>query len=292
MCKYFFLKEKPLIMEYKKSEPVKLRDVGMDEKWLQDRIYEDPSILGLGDLAIYRRERIQFTGGRIDFILADPEDESIRYETEVMLGTLNESHIIRTIEYWDVERRRYPTLDHRAVIVAEDITNRFFNVISLMNKAIPIIAIQLNAFKVGEHLVLNFVKVLDLVETGEEEEPETTQSTRKDWDKYANPQSMAMTDSIIEIIRTVAQPKAHISIGTSGKNFIWCYPRKAARLVIRLRVDEERDNLVEKFVEQGVECKKGVSPSIARFNLIVKDLEQSKELLTEAIRIAESHSRE
>jgi hypothetical protein len=283
-------------MEYKKSEPVKLREVGKDEKWLQDKIEGDPSILGLGELSIYRREKIQPSGGRVDFILSDPEDETIRYEAEIMLGTLNESHIIRTIEYWDVERRRYPSLDHRAVIVAEDITNRFFNVISLMNKAIPIIAIQLNAFKVEGYLVLNFVKVLDLVETGEEEEPETQEPfTRKDWEDYANPQSMEMMDSIVEMIRTIAPPKVnynkqHISIGTSGKNFIWCYPRKAARLVIRLRVDEDRDNLVERFVEQGVESKKGVSPSIARFNLIMKDLEQSKELMTEAMRIAEGHS--
>ncbi len=38
-----------------------------------------------------------------------------------MLGAVDESHIIRTIEYWDVERQRYPTLQHRAVIVAEEI---------------------------------------------------------------------------------------------------------------------------------------------------------------------------
>jgi hypothetical protein len=165
-----------------------------------------------------------------------------------------------------------------------------------MNKAIPIIAIQLNAFKVENHLALNFVKVLDLVDTGEEDESDSQEVvTRKDWEDYANPQSMAMADSIVEIIRTIAQPKinynkAHISIGTSGRNFVWCYPRKAARLVIRLRVDEDRDNLVEKLVEQGIECKKGVSPFIARLNLITKDLEQNKELIVQAIQLAESHS--
>ena len=283
-------------MEYKKAEPVKLRDVGKDEKWLQDRIDEDPSILGLGELAIYRREKKQPTGGRIDFVLSDPEDESLRYEVEIMLGTLNESHIIRTIEYWDVERRRYPSLEHRAVIVAEDITNRFFNVISLMNKAIPIIAIQLNGFKVGENLVLNFVKVLDLVDTSEdEEEQEIQEVTRAYWDKRSHPQAMEMADTIIDMIKPIAQSKvnynkSHISIGTVGRHFIWCYPRKAARLVIRLRVDDDRDSLVEKMIEQGVECKKGVSPNIARFNLIMKDFEQSKDLLAEAIKIAENHS--
>lgn len=166
----------------------------------------------------------------------------------------------------------------------------------MMNKAIPIIAIQLNAFKVGEHLVLNFVKVLDLVDTSEdEEEQETQEVTRAYWDKRSHSQAMEMTDAIIEMINPIAQlkinyNKSHISIGTTGRNFMWCYPRKAARLVIRLRVDDDRDSLVEKMIEQGVECKKGVNPNIARFNLIMKDFEQSKEFLAGAIKIAENHS--
>ena len=47
------------------------------------------------------------------------------------LGKTDESHIIRTIEYWDIERKRYPQYDHTAVIVAEEITSRFLNVIGL-----------------------------------------------------------------------------------------------------------------------------------------------------------------
>ena len=283
-------------MEYKKAEPTKLRDAGKDEKWLQDRINEDTSILGLGDLVVIQRERTQAMGGRLDFLMFDPED-STRYEIEIMLGTLNESHIIRTIEYWDIERRRYPTLDHRAVIVAEDITNRFFNIIGLMNKAIPIIAIQLNAFKFEDQLFMNFVKVLDLAETGEEDEPDIPDdiTDRKYWDARSNPQSIAVMDSIAEIVRPIALPKltynkGHIAIGTSGRNFMWRYPRKAAHLLIRLRVDDDRDKLIEKFEEQGIESRKGVRPYIARINLTMKELEQNKELLVEAIRIAESYS--
>src|SRR3989338_1282973 len=173
-------------MEYKKSQPVKLRDIGMDEKWLQDKIAEDTSILGLGDLAIIQRERPQFTGGKIDFLMYDPED-SVRYEIEVMLGTLDESHIIRSIEYWDIERRLYPALEHRAVIIAEDITNRFFNIIGLLNRAVPIIAIQLNAFVVNDSLILNFVKVLDITETIEEEEPGNQEIVdRKYWESRSS----------------------------------------------------------------------------------------------------------
>jgi len=80
------------------------------ETWVQQRIAEDPSILGLGDLVLKDKERSQPRAGRLDLLLQDAES-SIRYEVEVMLGSTDESHIIRTIEYWDVERKRYPQYD-------------------------------------------------------------------------------------------------------------------------------------------------------------------------------------
>src|SRR5262245_21600112 len=101
--------------ELKKATPVRLRAFGLDERWLQQRIAEDTSLLGLGEVRLIQRERIQPSGGRIDFLLSDAETDT-RYEVEVMLGTLDESHIIRTLEYWDIERQRYPSLDHQAVI--------------------------------------------------------------------------------------------------------------------------------------------------------------------------------
>jgi hypothetical protein len=130
---------------YVKHTPIRLKDdPEFDEKWLADRIKEDPQILGLGDVEVRDAERIQPRGGRLDLLLSD-SDTDRRYEVEIMLGTVDESHIIRTTEYWDVERKRYPQYDHCAVLVAEEITSRFLNVISLFNSSIPLIAIQLNA---------------------------------------------------------------------------------------------------------------------------------------------------
>src|SRR5215469_6263359 len=149
--------------ELKKIPSIDLKSLGLAEKWLQDRIKEDPGILGLGELEIAGREHRQPVGGRIDFLMRDAEAETY-YEVEVMLGTLDESHIIRTIEYWDVERQRRPQFDHRAVIVAEQITSRFFNVLRLLNRAVPLIAIKLGAFPVGDNnIVLHPVRVLDVI---------------------------------------------------------------------------------------------------------------------------------
>ena len=182
-------------MELKKATPVRLRDLGLDERWLQDRIEEDPAILGIGDVNIVRREKTQTSGGRIDFLMYDPDRER-RYEVEVMLGALDASHIIRTIEYWDVERQRFPAYDHRAVIVAEEITSRFFNVIRLLNRAVPIIALQLNAFTVDAAVVLHFTKVLDVLqETKDDEEEGGEPVDRRDWERKAGPESLAVDPS-------------------------------------------------------------------------------------------------
>jgi hypothetical protein len=92
-----------------------------------------------------------------------------------MLGPTDESHITRTLEYWDIERRRHPGYDHCAVLISEDITTRFLNVIALFAGTISFIAIQLSAMQVGDQIGLHFVKVLDrLGLRTDDEEDETT----------------------------------------------------------------------------------------------------------------------
>lgn len=246
--------------EYTKIKPVKLRDVEKDERWLQERISEDPSILGLGDLVVLQKEKVQSSGGRIDFLMYEPEEQT-RYEVEVMLGTLDESHIIRTIEYWDIERRRYPNYEHRAVIVAEDITNRFFNVISILNRSVPIIALQLNAFVIENKLVLNFVKILDLAQEEDPNEEEVSEQTdRKYWDNRANKQSMKVMDTIVSELSNanskvrLTYNKSHIAIGTVGKNFAWFHPRKASRLHLKILTgSESQESTVAQLEQIGIE---------------------------------------
>lgn len=218
-------------LEYVKAEKIKLDDPH-NEKWLQDKIEEDPSLLGLGDVVIYERERRQPTGGRLDFLLHDPENQTM-YEVEIQLGATDEEHIIRTIEYWDVERRRFPSRDHKAVIVAEEITNRFFNVISLMNRSIPIIAIQLSVEKIDNKISLIFTKVLDIYEEPEDEEGlESETVDRSYWERRSNTKSTNFMDELISLSKeTYPKPritynKHHVALGTQRKNYAWFHPRK------------------------------------------------------------------
>lgn len=191
-------------LSYEKHETVSLKShPEYSEKWLQERISEDPSILGLGDVEVRDVERMQPKAGRLDMLLRDPETAK-RYEVEIMLGEVDESHIIRTIEYWDIERKRYPQFDHTAVIIAEKINARFLNVIGLFNSAVPIIAIQLNALKVGSSLLLNFTKVLDEIVLGtDDDDGEATATDRAYWEARGSKPSVKLVDDCLAILREV-----------------------------------------------------------------------------------------
>lgn len=94
-------------MEYAKSEKIDLKEhPEFDEQWLKKVIIEDTLILGLGKLDVLNSEKAQPRGGRLDLLLEDSgTDTKKRYEVELMLGKTDESHIIRTIEYWDYDRK-------------------------------------------------------------------------------------------------------------------------------------------------------------------------------------------
>lgn len=169
----------------------------VNEKMIQDYIFENPSCLGLGDLTALTKEKTQPAGGRLDLLMAD--DNNTRYEIEIQMGETDPSHIIRTIEYWDTERKRYQKYDHVAVIVAEEITGRFMNVIQLFNGNIPIVALQLAAYKMSDgELALVFTKVLDQISAADDDEEEYEATDRKYWEARSNKEQLKLVDSIFE----------------------------------------------------------------------------------------------
>jgi hypothetical protein len=153
-----------------------------------------------------RNKPLQYCGaipcaGRLDLLLQDP-DSNRRFEVELQLGKTDESHIIKTIEYWDIEWKRYPQYEHTAVIVAEDITSRFLNVISLFNGFIPLVAIQMNSAKVGDNISVVCSTVLDQMTLGLVDKEEVQEVTdRAYWEKRGIQQTLAMADRLLEIIK-------------------------------------------------------------------------------------------
>lgn len=173
---------------------------------------------------------------------------------EIQLGKTDEAHIIRTIEYWDIERKRFPQYEHTAVIVAEDITSRFLNVISLFNGFIPLIAIQMKAFKVGDQVSLIFTTVLGEMQLGPEDD-ETEVTDRKYWEKHGSKATLDMTDKLLEIIKTwdadlsLKYNKFYIGLAKEGQpsNFVIFRPKKDwLRLEARLEPDKRIQSSLQK----------------------------------------------
>jgi predicted transport protein len=248
-------KPKNIVARYVKHQKLLLKThPKFSEKWVQERIAEDPSILGLGELILKDQERNQPGAGRLDLLLQDPYS-NLRYEVEIQLGKTDECHIFRAIEYWDLERKRYPQYDHVAVLIAEDITSRFLNIISLLNGFIPLVAIQLNAIEVGNQIALIFTVVLDQrLGFAPEEEEEQEDTDRSYWEKRSSKATVCMADEILLTLKTLDKElelkynKFYIGVSKDEKpfNFVIFRPRKTSlRVELKLKKADEIEIMLE-----------------------------------------------
>jgi hypothetical protein len=243
-------------VQYVKHRRLKMKQhPDLTEKWVQAQIASDPGLLGLGEVDVKDVERVQPRGGRLDMLLYDPLANT-RYEVELQLGATDESHIIRAIEYWDIERRRWPQYEHVAVIVAEEITARFFNVISLFNGFIPVIAIQVSAIEIGDAVTLVFTTVLDRMTLGTEEDEEQDEpADRGYWLARASAETLGITEELLKIIQTIdpgiglKYNKHYIGLARAGVtgNYVSSRPRRKPPVLVDFKIprSDETDQRLE-----------------------------------------------
>ena len=260
------------------------------EDMIQEFIFNDPTVLGLGDVTPIQREKIQPAGGRLDMLLAS-DDKGTRYEVEIQLGATDPSHIIRTIEYWDTEKRRYPQYDHCAVIVAEEITGRFMNVIQLFNGAIPLIAIQVSAYKNGDDISLSFTKIIDRVSLANEDEEDYEPTDRSYWERRSTTSIMKNVDKIFSELGELTQGyelkynKFYIGMSKDGivKNFIEFKPKKSfLYLIVK---GEENPEMLEKIEAAGLDVS--YIPRWKEYDIKINKIEEfikNKELMLEVVK--------
>ena len=259
----------------------------LNERWLQDIIAEDPSIIGIGDVILKDKERIHQGAGRLDLLLQDA-DGIERYEVEIQLGATDESHIIRTIEYWDIERKRYPQYNHTAIIIAEDITSRFLNVISLFNGSIPLMAIQVCAIETAEGVGLHFTKVLDVQQLGlVDEDEEVAEVTNRDyWLKRGTPKTVAMADKLLSYIHEF-DPDAELNynkfyiglkINSRSKNYAIFRPKKNfIGLEIKMPQTEENDEIINQAEITNLDYSKRYG--YYRLSIYERELEEKSDVI-------------
>jgi hypothetical protein len=248
------LAERINIMGIPIATAVSIREAGFDEYWLRDLIYDNPTCIGLGDLEPVSKERIQSSGGRLDILLKNPEDDSM-YEVEIMLGETDETHIIRTIEYWDNEKRRWPQRQHYAVLLAESITRRFFNVIQLLSQTIPIIAVQVNMIESAGNKSLHFSKILDTYEEPDDGTGDGEVYDEAFWKKKAPwtiEAARALLDAVGDMFEapTVRFVKNYVAFTVLGNNYFWFHKRSAKKSLFGFRILDEYLDEVSKLLDE------------------------------------------
>lgn len=274
------------------------------ERWLQERITEDPSILGLGDVELITAEKSLPRSGRLDLLLYD-EQLNRRYEVELMLGATDPSHIVRCLEYWDIERRRYPAYEHVAVLVAENITSRFLNVMTLLSGSIPLIALQIQALKVENKILLHFVRVLDQTSLRSDDEYElgtrsasgVAEKDRSWWEQRSRPSILALADELKAMVeqcsgephRLLYRKKIiDLVAEKDSTRRVWCMPMKT--LIHIGAYIGQPEAWVNRFQEAGLPATLRRGNKAVRTTVTLDDFEEQKSLISEFIGVAMGRS--
>jgi len=240
--------------EFVASTRVALRDLHLPESWLERKIRENPTILELGNVKIVSFQRKYKKGGRADLILLD-EESSILYCAELMLDEVDESHIVRCVEYWLTETRKPSNKDWFvvAVLAAESIRkSRYFPVIEFLSQKLPLTVLEVAALKVAGHTTLTFTRFfdgqdqIDQVEGGDEE------SGRIDVDKkyWANKRPAEIIRTAESLARIFRSPSKQLrvtylqgfwgfALGEKPKNFVTIAPKQKF-VNVRVRITDTK----------------------------------------------------
>ena len=147
--------------------------------------------------------------------------------------------------------------------MAEDITSRFLNVISLFNGAIPMMALQLNAIQIDDRIILNFTRVLDEISPGALEEEEALserEATDRDyWEQKGSELSLELADECLEVLKEIDNTlaltynKHYIGLrqGNRPNNFV-IFKAKKKFLRVEVRVGD-LDTLREELKNADIE---------------------------------------
>ncbi len=264
-----------------------IKEAGFDENWLQNAICDNPNIIGIGDLKLVSREKIVSSGGRLDILLQNLDEDSM-YEVEVQLGDTDPSHIIRTLEYWDFIRKKYPQRQHFAVLIAESITKRFFNVINLLSGNIPIIAIQCQVVEIENKRALVFTKILDVYEEPEEVQNDNEIVDEKYWENKSK-ELKALAKKIFDMNKEIYKGasleynKWSIVIKVNMFNMIKFHKKSGNFAHVELKYGTRKEDIFNILESNGILPVDKYGQ--ARFIIAIDELEEKGEMLLEIAKL-------
>ena len=184
-----------------------------------------------------------------------------------------------------------------AVIVAEEITSRFFNVISLFNGFIPVVAIQMTVLRLDDNRVsLVFTKVLDLLVLGTDEEERVELADAGYWEGRSTPGMMKLTRHLHRMIQeqdegvTLKYNKQYIGLvkNDAPNNYIIMKPRKK-KVSFQPRIPRS-DEITEIIDESGLD-RLSYDTRNGRYRIDISSkaaIDENQDLLVELIEKAKA----
>lgn len=218
------------------GQPASLRNLGYDERWLQDWLADAPSRLGLGSIRIVEQEQNQTSAGILD-LLARDEGTDTYYSIEVQLGEVDASHSFRVFDYWARNRVKYPNDTHVAVLIAENVTGSRYNLaLSALAETVPLIVIEMRAWR-GESEALLIPEIvianeaLDLSDTSAA--TSLNARTEADWRTDMTDTAWAFKEAFIKWAtdnlgrpRISYEPASYIGVRYGRRVWAPLWPRK------------------------------------------------------------------
>lgn len=142
------------------------------------------------------------------------------------------------------EKRRWPQRKHFAVLIAERINRRFFNVIHLLSYSIPLIAVQVSLLGVNGGRTLHFTKLLNTYEEIEDGSSLESRNFNCDYWNQKAKWTLDAADSLLNATAntfsspTMTYAKGYIAIAVNGYNYMRLFKRSMAKSLLEFRMEE------------------------------------------------------
>jgi hypothetical protein len=169
----------------------------------------------------------------------------------------------------------------------------------LINRSVPLIAIQLNAWEVGGVMTLTATKVMDLLPVAPDDEEDAPGQgvDRAFWVARSKPESLQLADDLLALIHqatgdaslALKYNKANMGLARNGipDNFVSIYTRKTSgHIVVECRLPQSEE-LSARMEEAGLDVMrydKGFRCYVFRVN--PNDLVENRELLSDLLQRA------
>ena len=132
-----------------RKRKISIKNKNINEKFVQEYFEENINFLGFTNGILLDKEEIQAGSKRLNMLFQESGTKRC-YIVGIKLGNLDKDHIEKTIEYWNLSKKKYPKFEHCITFYVGNITGEAMTLLDSYDKQGQIIVYILKAFKYNE----------------------------------------------------------------------------------------------------------------------------------------------